>query len=73
MEFSQVWLTFCLTALVCLPIVFIIANNKKKKIGNIHCNRCNYEGPAQSLVMLFRPVKFVCKKCQSEDWVVIKP
>jgi hypothetical protein len=41
-------------------------SNPKKALVTIRCNRCSCQGPAKGLWVLFRGIKPVCARHQSE-------
>ncbi len=61
-----------LVLIILLPIALIMWSQQKKQIGTIRCKRCNHVGPPKGQFVLFRGIKPVCQKCQSEDWVAAK-
>lgn len=63
---------FWAVVIVVVPVMLILWNSQKNRIGTIQCKRCNHIGPPQGLWVPFRGIKPVCSKCQSDDWTVMK-
>lgn len=50
-----------------MSIVIFKAKKKVKKIGQIKCNRCGYQGLATLFVNVFN-FKIICPDCNGETW-----
>lgn len=46
----------------------VAATRKRKSIGCIRCNRCQHQGEAKVVFILFRGHRALCERCDGEFW-----
>ena len=53
-----------------VPIIIYYQLCRKEVFVTIRCKRCNYIGRARGISVLFRGIRTICPKCESEDWTM---
>jgi ribosomal protein L40E len=54
-----------------LVLALCVWGINKSKLGAIRCNRCGYSGAPKGAFAMGRGFVPVCRRCHSDNWVVV--